>query len=186
MTLCTSSRRQQFIAWLVKIQDGWTCEIGQINVSVLTWKSVFRLHFFYLHGYNTLSKHLVHESLSYQKKDWGGHFLLVWHRLIRCFFEKQIDISFLLICSKSLCHTKERSGTAMRPHPSFGMTTTQAIRDHFAWHCQNNHTRQLPMGASHCPLTGYTEWNVYNLHEEYQTNISTLLKLWKTNGQINS
>ena len=104
------------------------------------------------------------ESLSYQKKDGRGHFLLVWRLLIRCFFEKQIDISFLFICSKSLCHTKERVGTAMRPHPSFGMTTAQAIRDRFAWRCEYNHPRQPPMGAGDCPWAGYTDWNVYIIY----------------------
>ncbi len=34
---------------------------------------------------------------------------------------------------KSQCHTKKRIGAATRTHPSFGMTTTLAIRDLFAY-----------------------------------------------------
>ncbi len=36
---------------------------------------------------------------------------------------------------KSWCHTQRRAGTATHAHPSFGMTTTQDIRDLFAWRC---------------------------------------------------
>ena len=32
----------------------------------------------------------------------------------------------------SCCHTKRRMGTATLAHPSFGMTATEAIGDHFA------------------------------------------------------
>ena len=28
------------------------------------------------------------------------------------------------------------------------------------------HTRQLPMGAGHCPWGGFTDWNVCNIHRE--------------------
>ena len=31
---------------------------------------------------------------------------------------------------------------------------------------QNNCTRQLPMGAGHCPWGGYTDWIVCNIHGE--------------------
>ncbi len=39
---------------------------------------------------------------------------------------------WLKIHLKSQCHTKRRKGVAMRAHFSFGMTTTQNIKDLFA------------------------------------------------------
>ncbi len=49
--------------------------------------------------------------------------LLVWHRLFqkkKFFLQKNLN---------SRCHTKRRAGAAPRARPSFGMTTTQGIRD---------------------------------------------------------
>ena len=55
------------------------------------------------------------ESLSYQKKDGRGMALT--------FPKKNL---------KNWCLTKRRMGATMRANPSFGMTTTQDIRDIFA------------------------------------------------------
>ncbi len=56
-------------------------------------------------------------------------------------FKKKISKKKYL---KSQCHTKRRMGTAMYADPSFGMTTTQGIRDLFVRRCPNNSQVALP------------------------------------------
>ncbi len=65
-----------------------------------------------------------------------------WQKLRPAFFwydtdfsnkqKKKFNIFFGKKNLKSRCHTKRRAGAAPRARPSFGMTTTQDIRDLFA------------------------------------------------------
>ncbi len=82
----------------------------------------------------TIKQTLRSLSLSYQKKDgrtWPI-LLLAWHRLL----ENIIYVSrvkFWKAGLKSRCHTIRRMGTALRAHPSVGMTTTKTLRSVFSW-----------------------------------------------------
>ena len=60
--------------------------------------------------------------------------------------------------NKSRCHTKRRAGAATHARPSFGMTTTQEIRDLFArchpiWQVCPAFTWSSYPGSSHTVMT---------------------------------
>ncbi len=63
-------------------------------------------------------------------------------------------LDFFFFFWKSRCHTKRRAGAAMRAHPSFGMTTSQYIRDLFVHrrninpHCSNLHCNKCDANSS--------------------------------------
>ncbi len=74
-------------------------------------------------GYITQKVSLCSESVSKQKKD--GH---VWPRPRFFWYDTELQKSL-----KNRWHTNRSVSAAMRSHPSFGMTLTQAIWDLFAW-----------------------------------------------------
>ena len=88
-------------------------------------------------------------------------FLLVWHRLFlkKFYFLKFLFSFFFLfffflikkIISKSRCHTKRRMGASTHARPSFGMTTTQAIR----------------LGTFLCDTTSHIEKCLFYFHRAF-------------------
>ena len=73
------------------------------------------------------------QKSSYQKKDGRDDPSFGLAPTFRFFFYLWIFRSNFFL-SKSRCHTKRMMDAAMRAHPSFGMTPTQAFRDLFTWH----------------------------------------------------
>ncbi len=89
------------------------------------------------------------ESLSYQKKDGRAGprppffwFYTDFQKKKKKKKSKNFKKFFFQKILKSRCHTKRRYG-APRARPSFGMTTTQAIRDLFAYRSTNNQQKSL-------------------------------------------